>query len=61
MPTTTRNQARRQPETKSELIPLKKPEDIKKNPGSPGRVEEFAALYPVYITVPVPSEVGLGY
>ncbi|OBT62549.1 hypothetical protein VE03_07405 [Pseudogymnoascus sp. 23342-1-I1] len=57
MALTTRNQARRQSETQSELIPLRKPEDIRENPGNPNRVEEYATMYPVFITAPVLLEI----
>ena len=59
MTPTTRSQARKQSQTQSELIPRRKPEDIRENPGSPDRVEEFASMFPVFITAPVPLEVSI--
>ncbi|KFY92056.1 hypothetical protein V500_04340 [Pseudogymnoascus sp. VKM F-4518 (FW-2643)] len=57
MTPTTRSKARKQSQTQSELIPRRKPEDIRENPGSPDRVEEYARMFPVFITAPVPLEI----
>lgn len=60
MAPTTRSQARKQSETGSELIPLRKPEDRRENPGSPDQVENDATMFPAFVTAPIPLKVGMG-
>ncbi|KFY64990.1 hypothetical protein V497_01540 [Pseudogymnoascus sp. VKM F-4516 (FW-969)] len=57
MPLTTRNQARKQSQSQSNIIPKEKNKKTRENLVSLDTVERCATMYPAFVTAPLPTKV----